>query len=147
MEQKRKNRLIAIGAVGILVLSILLIAFSFFLNRGIVEKQEIIFSFGVSDKAGIDLNKTILSLGNVIPGGTSLSRGFEITNYHDFPVIADVYAKCNQNADMSKFLDFEKQVKIPSKESYRILVVATAPKGEPYANYTGKIVVVLKKDI
>jgi len=77
------NKIILIGLVGIILLSIL------FVNYNILEKKEYAVKFEIGGSPGFDLNSTALTFGR-IPFGSSSTRSILIKNDFDRTVFVSL---------------------------------------------------------
>lgn len=111
-------------------------------SRITLERKEIITTLKVGEVASFDLNQTALTFGTLYPGLSS-SRNLTIENSYDFPIIFEFKA----NGKIKKFLTFDEIIFLDSGEKKSISIRAKIPEGENYGNYSGKIIVNIKKSI
>jgi hypothetical protein len=147
MAKKRKDK----SNVKILIsVFILLISFIFFLialNMNsilILQKQEIPVSVRVSDYAAwnISKNESMLNLG-IIKRGTSAERNIQISNNYTFPVIVAISVK----GDITPLLIFDRIIYMEPRENKDISISTKVIEGEEFGNYTGMLIVTLKKKL
>lgn len=141
-KKKGKNKMFWI-AIALIALGILLVAASFLIrHEKFLEKREIFMSLKVDSSSGIDLNKTALTFGNIMPGD-SVSRYFTLGDTYNFPIKAEI----NIEGNIMKFISCGREVKIGINESKEIGVSAIIPANESFGNYSGTLVVSIEKDI
>jgi len=135
-----KTKLIILIFVASLVvfISILYINFSLL----ILEKEEIIATLIVGDKAGFDTNNTALTFGMIKPGST-LNRNLIIENNYDFPIKVEFSVK----GDIKRFLVFEEVIYLDSGEEKTVSISTINPVHEDYGNYSGKMNVYFKRNL
>jgi len=140
---KIENKKYLFFSVAIFFLSILLLFLSFLLVSSLIlYEQEISADLQVGAIPGFNLDNSILSFGTIAPN-ISNSRTLQIVNDYPFPILASFSSKGN----ISKFLIFEKQIKLFSHEEKIVIISTILPREEDYGNYSGKINVILKKEI
>ena len=129
-------------AVFIFVLSISLFLVTLYIKSAVVlEKKEIIATLRVGNIAGFDANATALTFGTITSGSRSY-RDLTIENNYVFPIKVEFRAKGN----ITGFLVFDKVVYLDVGEKKSIKISTIVPVDEKYGSYSGKIVVVMKKD-
>ena len=139
MEKKTKNKLIIFMFIASLTMFLLIL----YLNSSIIlAKEEISTTLIIGDKIGFDLNTTALTFG-MITFGSSSQRNLIIKNHYDFPIKIEFSAK----GDIKKFLVFDKVVPIKVGEEKTIGINAINHADAEYGNYSGKIIVITKKNI
>jgi len=142
-KMKIENNKYLLFSVVIFLLSILLLFLSFLLVHSLVlYEQEILVDLQVGQIPGFNLDKSILSFGTIAPN-MSGSRTIKLENNYPFPIIALFSSKGN----ISKFLIFEEKIKLLSKEEKIVTISTILSREEDYGNYSGKINVVLKREI
>lgn len=138
MKKKTKNKLIIL----MFVISLIIFLLILYLNSlMILEKKEIITTLMIGNKTGFDLNTTALTFGR-ITFGSSAQRNLIIKNQYDFPIKVEFSVK----GDIKKFLVFEKIVPIEVGEEKTISITAINPIDTEYGNYSGKMIVIIKKN-
>ena len=136
----KKNKLFYF-AFFIFVLSISLFLVTLYIKSAVVlEKKEIIATLRVGDIAGFDANATALTFGTITSGSRSY-RDLTIENNYGFPIKVEFRAKGN----ITKFLLFDKMVYLDVGEKKSIKIDTIVPVDEKYSDYSGKIVVVMKR--
>ncbi|MBI2124367.1 hypothetical protein HYT92_01110 [Candidatus Pacearchaeota archaeon] len=139
----KENKRLFYLAVLLLAISAAALLSSIFLNISpVLDAKEIYASMSVSGITGLNVDNTALTFGNIMPG-TSASRNLIFTNQYGFPVRLEISAE----GDISGFLSFERYAYVGADETKEIGINAVAPAGERYADYSGKIIVVVKKAI
>jgi len=127
-----------------LVISIILISLSLFLlvlSYKKTEKKIYDSYLVISNHAGFDLNNTIISFGQITPGGSS-TRKLIIENNYDVPVYVEISAM----GDLKEFFQETRQVLQPYTNK-TINLVAVADKDAEFGRYDGKIIVVMKRTV
>ena len=127
----------------IFFLSVLIIFFSLFLSQSLIlYKKEIPTTLRIGETPAFNLDNSTLSFGTIAPN-TTASRTIKLENNYSFPIIASFSSKGN----ISKFLIFEEKVKLLSREEKVVTISTILPGEEDYGNYSGKILVVMKREI
>jgi len=141
MKIKKSKRLFF--SVVLFFLGFLALVFAIWVNHSLVIKtMEIPAVLEVGKVSGFNLDNSTFSFGTITPGTTS-SRMFQIENNYSFPIVAKISSKGN----ISRFLIFENKVKLPSQEKKIIPIATIYPMEEDYGNYSGEIIVILKREI
>ena len=133
----KNKKLIFLIAILILILALnIYLSFRFLSIVGVREFDAQIF---VSDKIGIDLNKSALTFGAVAPGGSSI-REITFENTYGFPVKVKVYGE----GKIGNFISsFEKTVEVGKLETIKI--VAHVPEDSDLGEYEGKVIIKIRK--
>lgn len=119
-----------------------LIIFSILLEKYfILDKKEISTFLEIGDIPSFNLDNSTFSFGKIVPGVTS-SRRIQIENNYAFPIFVSLSSKGN----ISRFLLFEKEINIPVNEKRIIEIQTISPLKEDYGNYSGKIILALKRE-
>jgi hypothetical protein len=106
----------------------------------VLERNEIHVTLQIGNVTGFDLNKTILSFGS-LSNGSSISRNLILKNNYPFPVKTELGCRGN----ICNFLVFERGFFV-EEEKTRVIPVSTIRiSNESYGNYSGNIIVVLKR--
>ncbi len=140
-KQRRDKKILLIILIIILFFVIILNTSLFNQLSEIVEIKEIEASIIVSDKVGFDLNSTALIFGKVLPGGSS-SKFVDFENNFGFPVEIYIYGE----GEMKKFITpFKEKIEKGGKKNIKIS--AFVPLDAEFGNYSGKVVIKIKKNI
>lgn len=143
MKTKKKAKANRKLVIGIFAVSVVLLLVAFFLNSAVVlEKKEIPSSLTVSDRASFELNKEALTFGKITPGSSS-QRDLQIQNTRDFPIRVEFESVGN----ITKFLSFEKSVRLDVGEVAFERINAIVPSNQSYGDYSGVMVVTIKRDV
>lgn len=138
LKEKDKKLILAVCAI-LFILSLILIFLKFY-NLVLVEK-EINSSIIIRDRAGFDLTKGVMNFGMVLPG-SSASRNLILENSYNSRVRIEIIP----GGDMKFFL--KKQVfSLAGNENKTIGLSAIVPEDMAFGNYTGSILIRIKKDI
>ncbi len=125
-----------------MVLSISLFLITLYIKSAVIlEKKEIIATLRVGDIVGFDANASALTFGTI----TSHSRSYRdltIENNYMFPIKVEFHAKGN----ITEFLVFDKVVYLDVGEKKSIRINTIIPVDKKYGSYSGKMVVVMKRD-
>src|SRR3989344_3333689 len=134
-----KNKIIVL----LFIISILVFLFTLYINSLLVlEKKEIPVFLKVGEVAAFNLSATELSFGTITPGSNA-RRNITLKNEYDSPVKFEFRAK----GDAKKFLLFEKRIYLAPYEKKNIEINTIIPSGENYGDYSGKIIVSIRKTI
>jgi len=134
-----KNKIIVL----LFIISILVFLFTLYTNSLLVlEKKEIPVFLKVGEVAAFNLSATELSFGTITPGSNA-RRNITLKNEYDFPVKFEFRAK----GDAKKFFLFEKRIYLAPYEKKNIEINTIIPSGENYGDYSGKIIVSIRKTI
>jgi len=137
-----KNKYVFFSIV-IFFLSFLSFVFAVWLNQSVIlEKKEISAILKVGDIAAFNLDNSTFSFGTITPGLTS-SRSFQIENNYPFAIVAHISSEGN----ISRFLIFENKVKLIPQETRAITIATISPLEKDYGDYSGKIIIILKRGI
>lgn len=140
IKNKKRKSLYKLALV-LFAVSLITFIFSIYLkDNDVLERYVIYLRLGVSGVTGIDLNKTALTFGNIVPGNTG-SRSFFIQNGYSFPVKVDISVK----GEVKRFIYFDNNFVVNTGEKKVIGVSAFVPYNEVYGNYSGELVVTLRK--
>jgi len=127
----------------IFALSVILFLTALYINSFIVlEKKEIIATLSIGDTAGFDVNATALTFGT-ITSGSSAYRNLTIENNYNFPI----KVKFDVKGNITEFLIFDKIIYLDAGEKKFIRINTIVPVNESYGDYSGKIIVVMKRHI
>ena len=133
-----KNKLIIL----MFVISVVMFFFVLYINSTFVlKKEEIIATLIIGDRAGFDINGTALTFGMIAPG-TNSKRDLIIENDYNFPIKFEF----NVKGDIEKFLVFDEVVYLKPGENKTVSIYTITPDNEEYGNYSGKMIVVTKRD-
>jgi len=132
----------------IISLVILIIAFTAFFAAlirvidyfTIIEQKKIYASLTVDDHYGFNLNPPNLTFGMLMPG-SSAKRDLIIENKYNFSIRVKIIPK----QDMEKFIEIQEQV-IPKNKTEKITILAYVPADTLYGNYSGEVVVIVRKN-
>ena len=139
---KTKNKFFYYS-IFLLILSILVVFFSICLNYSFILDKEILpCNLKVNETASFDLSNSTISFGAITPMTTS-SREIVITNTHTFPVSIFLYSQGN----ISRFLIFEKKTTIQAMENSTIPIRTIFPDKKDYGDYSGNIVMIIKREL
>ena len=134
-----KNKIIVL----LFIISILVFLFTLYTNSLLVlEKKEIPVFLKVGEVAAFNLSATELSFGTITPGSNA-RRNITLKNEYDFPVKFEFRAK----GDAKKFLLFEKRIYLETGEIKSIEIKVIIPKNEEYGDYSGKLIISIRKTI
>lgn len=139
-SQKENNRII----IGLIIIWLILIAYLvfYFLSSIPLSLEKVKVSFAVTDKIGLDLNRTALTFGNVLPGET-LKRFLVINNKYSFPIRATVYPSDN----LKGILIFQPDYSIVKNQSVNVGLTLAIPTSYPLGNYTGELIISIQRKI
>jgi hypothetical protein len=130
-------------SVILLFLSCFIFFLTVFLNQSLfLEKKEILTTLKVGEVAAFDLSNSTFSFGTITPTANSY-RSIEIKNNYSFPIIAFFSSRGN----ISRFLVFEEKIKIPQNEGTIVNITTIFPAEKDYGEYSGKILITLKKSV
>jgi len=139
MIQRKNKSLIAVFCAALIFLSLLMIFFRVY--NPILDIRQINSSIIISDKGGFDLSKDTLNFGMVTPG-SSASRNIILENSYSFRIRVDIAP----NWEMSRFL--KKEVfYIERAENKTFTINAFVPEEIEHGNYTGTVLIKIRKDI
>jgi hypothetical protein len=137
----KRNNIYIFLALAVFLLSF--INFYIVLDRNylsVLEVQKVETSLIVGDRGGFDLNSSALTLGMIIPGGSS-TRNLIVENKYDF----DIRIYLTGEGEIQRFLVFDKNIFLEKGETRQIPVSGVIPRGTQYGNYTGKIFLTFRK--
>jgi len=138
----KKNKYFIFSLI-IFFLSILVLVSAFLLNQSLtLDKKEVPTILKVGKITAFNLDNSTFSLGTITTGATS-SRSFQIENNYPFSIVAHISSKGN----ISQFLIFERKIQITPREKKIINIGTILPMEEDYGDYSGKIIIVLKRKI
>lgn len=138
-----KNRYLIFSVV-IFSVSLLLFFLSLFLTQAaVLEKKEIPVNLNIGEIASfnLSLNASFLSFGTITPEANS-QRTISLENNYNSPIVAYL----NSEGNISRFLVFEKKIRIGVNETKEINIWTILPKEEDYGEYSGKLVLILKRE-
>ncbi|MBS3094267.1 hypothetical protein J4474_01245 [Candidatus Pacearchaeota archaeon] len=136
--EKRKNKLIVI----LLILSLMIFLTGFYIKSIVLlEKMEIPTTLTVGDKIGFDTDTSVLTFGIIKPGSVG-NREIFLENNYTFPIKVEFRVE----GDIKRFLLFENIVYLNSGENKTISISTIKPTENDYGNYSGKLIVAIKKD-
>ena len=137
----KKNKLLYI-AIFIFVLSIALLLFTLYIKSAVVlEKKEVIATLRVGNIAGFDANASALTFGTITPHSGSY-RNLTIENNYEFPIKVEFYAKGN----ITEFLLFDKFIYLDVEEKKSVKIETIVLNDEKQGSYSGKMIIVMKRD-
>ncbi len=135
-----KNKVIVILFFLALFISLASALFFFQFEKSVLYRETVSASLTVSDRAGFDVSP-IFAFGEVVMGG-SATRTVKISNPNLFPIVV----KFIPMGDIKNFVDKSfKEVKTNSTED--ISVSALVPSEAIFGNYTGSIMIEVRKVI
>lgn len=145
-RQHKKNKKLSYKFF-IIAIVLLIIAFIIFFvalmqaidHFTIIEKKKIYASLTVYDHYGFDVNPYNLTFGMLMPGSTA-RKELIIENRYNFPIKVKIIPK----QDMKKFIEIKEHV-ISVNKTEKITVSAYVPADTPYGNYSGEVIVVIRK--
>jgi len=137
---KNKSLLNIIGII-LLVLVVSLLGYFLVDNLMTIEKQDIYTSFAAGDHLGFDLNKTALTFGMVVPGGSG-SRSMNFSNDHDMRAKVVIRAK-GEIADY--LIVSENDFILEPGEEKEVGFVVYPPKNISFGLYEGQVDIVLRR--
>jgi hypothetical protein len=141
MKINKKNYLLF--SIILFFFSIFLVFLSFLLTQSLIlDRKEIPAFLEVGKISAFNLDKSVLSFGVIVPNTIS-SRTIKIENTYPFSV--DYLFTSEGN--ISKFLVFEEKVRLLSQEEKMVTIATISPEEKDYGNYSGKIIVRLKREI
>jgi hypothetical protein len=138
---KNKNVLFILAIVTVCV-SLVCFLILLYINSINLEKQDLYVSLSVGDVAGMDLNSTALTFGELVRG-SNYRRNISIENNYDFPVVYNFKVEGN----ISNFLIFDKKIHLFPGENKSVPISTITITNETYGYYDGFLKVVVKKDI
>jgi hypothetical protein len=140
---KFANNKILFFSIFLFFLAFFLFIFSLLLEKSfILDKKEIPTFLEIGDIPAFNLDNSTFSFGKIVSGITS-SRSIQIDNNYDFPIAVFLTSRGN----ISRFLLFEKETDILVNEKRIIDLKTISPAKEDYGNYSGKIILTLKRKI
>ncbi len=107
-----------------------------------LNREEISATLDVGDTPAFNITNFSLSFGTITEETTS-SRMLIINNDYSFPIVASFKPEGN----ISRFFVFEKKIEIPPHENRTVKISAVLSKNESYGHYSGKIHVVLRREL
>lgn len=143
-RKSQKNKLNSMKPyfyIGVIVLVFAFITFSLVLYKPIVEVKKLEVTYTITDKAGFDLNSTVLSFGNLLPGSKG-TRTVNLASEFTYPV----YVTYTPDDSLKDILIFNDTVhKVDSMGNLSLSFTLLTPRDYPLGNYTGFIVVKIRK--
>ena len=139
---KKENKIyVLVGLIFVLSLSLFLFAI-YFKSSMILDKEEINAKLVVMDVLGFAVSNESLDFGG-LKADTSSYKKIILTNDYEFPIRAEFEYK----GDISVFLVdlFPVYLDVGEKKNVTVRTI-TIPEGTAYGNYTGKVVIVFKRD-
>jgi len=106
------------------------------------EFREIPMSIRVSNYIGFDVNTTALTFGTVYLSGSS-TREMLVSNEDNY----DKTAQFTVEGDMKSFVTAPKDTLVKAGTNTSVPMRADVPYGTPVGNYTGRLVVFLRRAI
>jgi hypothetical protein len=101
-----------------------------------LEIKTLDVKFIVGQNAGFDLNKSILTFGRIIPGGSAV-REVNIENNYNFSILIKAYASNN----IAEYIDIEQEyLKINASGKKKIPVTVSLPVNISFGEYSGRLV-------
>ena len=128
-------------ALSVFCLSVFLLFISltgYFLRSELLQSQTFYTNVNVTDTLGFDVNRTALTFGNIIRGGSS-TRNIKIDNYYDFPVVVHVSADGN----MKELLNFEEELYLEQGETKSVPFSVYVDDNASEGVYSGNITLLL----
>ena len=135
MAKKRNDWSFLLLSLGLILL---ILAGTYFFNSLPVASKEIDVKFIIGENYGIDLNRSALTFGKIIPGG-DITRYAEIKNDYNFPVRVRVFLSKN----IEGFIRVDSGFVLGAGENISLPFNAYAPADASEGNYTGKARIVL----
>lgn len=124
-------------ALGVFCLSVFVLIASlagYFLRSAPLQSQTFYTSVNVTDTLGFDVNRTALTFGNIIRGGSS-TRKIKIDNSYNFPVVVHVSADGN----MKDLLNFEEELYLEQGETKSVSFSVFADDNASEGVYSGNV--------
>ncbi len=141
-DKKIRNKYLLQIILLILLIIIISINVYYFLELSkIVEVKVLNASVIVSDITGFDLNASALTFGKITRGG-SATRGINIKNNQNFPVKVYISAK----GEIKNFI-FSANYRLEKNQEKSIKISVVIPLDAVFGEYSGKVIVKIKKDI
>ena len=129
---KRKSKLILL-ILGTSLIALILAGVCFFKSLPVASK-ELDVKFIIGSNYGLDLNKTALTFGKIVQGG-SVTRAVEIKNDYNFPVKVRVFLSDN----IAPFVSADSGFILNSGKNISLLFNAYVPSNASYGEYEGKV--------
>jgi len=145
MQQKvGKNKVFFLDfnnyALILIVLTVVLLAFSFYSAPKIVAEKNLEVKFLVGQEYGLDLDNSVLTFGMVVPGG-SMTRKLQIENNYEYPVKVKIFI----SESIKPLISVDSEVTLPSGENITLPVSLNVPSDMIYGEYTGNLVLKMFK--
>ena len=134
----KKSNLVNITLIIILLILTIIILTTNYKNT---EKKTYDTYIIVSDGIGFDINNTIISFGEIRPGGTS-TRKIILESDSD----KKIYVKAYAEGEIKEFIEEIREV-IEPYETINISITAAVPQGAEKKTYKGKINIIMKKEL
>lgn len=137
----KKSRVLFLLLI-ILFLTITVISVVYFFYTTIAIKEYPMLLL-VGDKVGIDVGTDIIRFGMVQPGGGS-TRIFTLTNNNPMNIMVKflVFGELKRRVSFS-----DNNFVMAPNQKKEVHISAGVPEDMPYGNYTGKLRVILKRNI
>lgn len=139
--QKRDKILLLV--MFLFISSLIIFSIMLYLNlTAVLQLMEIPVTLTIGDHAGFDLNTSILTFG-MIPYGSNANRKLTIENNYGIPAKFEFSVQ----GDISEFLILPKDVVLDPDERREISISTITFSNEPYGNYTGTLMIFVKKNV
>jgi len=139
--EKRKNNLILIVALALLMISVVFVIVALNIDSLIsLNKMVIPAKVTIGDHSGIDANTDVLSFGNITYDSFG-HRNISIGNNYDFPVVFEFDVKGN----ISEVLIYYKSVYLNVGEEKNITFSTIVAPESMKGDYSGTVIVKVKK--
>lgn len=133
---KRRNKIIFVCALFMVVLVLFLISFTS--DKGVLDKQEFPVKLEISNVTGLKVDES-LDFGK-ITYGSSGQKTVNVKNNYDFPISLQF----SSNGNVSDFLIYENVILEPFEEK-KITISTVIFRNQSYGNYTGVLAVLFKR--
>ncbi len=141
MNEKRYKNKVTSGELIVIVISLILIAISFyFILSSPLETKTIEARFEVGKSIGFDVNSSGLIFGRLTPG-SSASRTVEIENNYEFPIRINILI----SPELEGYVCAEPKYVLDAGELKKISFSASVPEDAKSGNYTGKVLFEFRK--
>lgn len=130
-KMKRENFLAILIAALVIAIQLAI----FVSSRIPLQSEDFYASANVTyNQGGFDLNKSALTFGNLVIGGSS-TREIVFENNYPFPVLAKISA----SGEIADFLIFENEARVPEGGSRNISFTFYSPPGSSVGFYSGSV--------
>ncbi len=139
-KKGNKRRLLILLSIAVLFTIAIIEFIYFFYAIEYVKTYELFLR--VDDRIGlnVDVESSRIDLGIVPPGG-SVKREFAIANNGTKPLAGGITVR----GDLAKFISAERDFIIGGNEIKRVSLIASVPRDTQIGNYTGKMILVVKR--